>query len=69
LAAGTYITPIVLGGPRDAMFANLVFEAIVTQLNWPLGSALSLVLLALLGALVVIYTRYLGIDQIAKSFK
>jgi spermidine/putrescine transport system permease protein len=69
LAAGTYITPVVLGGPRDAMFANLVFEAIVTQLNWPLGSALSLVLLALLGALVVIYTRYLGIDQIAKSFK
>jgi spermidine/putrescine transport system permease protein len=69
LAAGTYITPIVLGGPRDAMFANLVFEAIVTQLNWPLGSALSLVLLALLGALVVIYTRYLGVDQIAKSFK
>ena len=69
LAAGTYITPIVLGGPRDAMFANLVFEAIVTQLNWPLGSALSLVLLDLLGELVVIYTRYLGIDQIAKSFK
>jgi len=69
LAAGTYITPIVLGGPRDAMFANLVFEAIVTQLNWPLGSALSLVLLALLGVLVVIYTRYLGVDQIAKSFK
>ena len=69
LAAGTYITPMVLGGPRDAMFANLVFEAIVTQLNWPLGSALSLVLLVLLGALVMVYTRYLGIDQIAKSFR
>ncbi|MDP2733197.1 MAG: ABC transporter permease, partial [Hoeflea sp.] len=25
LGAGTYITPLVLGGPRDAMFANLVF--------------------------------------------
>jgi len=46
-----------------------VFEAIITQLNWPLGSALSLVLLVLLGALVMIYTRYLGIDQIAKSFR
>ena len=69
LASGTYITPLILGGPRDAMFANLVFEAIITQLNWPLGSALSLVLLALLGALVVIYTRYLGVDQIAKSFR
>jgi spermidine/putrescine transport system permease protein len=69
LAAGTYITPMVLGGPGNAMFANLVFEAIITQLNWPLGSALSLVLLILLGALVMIYTRYLGIDQIAKSFR
>ena len=69
LGAGTYITPMILGGPRDAMFANLVFEAIITQLNWPLGSALSLVLLILLGALVMIYTRYLGIDQIAKSFR
>jgi len=46
-----------------------VFEAIVTQLNWPLGSALSLVLLVLLGGLVMVYTRYLGIDQIAKSFR
>ncbi|OSQ42194.1 ABC transporter permease [Thalassospira sp. MCCC 1A01428] len=69
LAAGTYITPLILGGPRDAMFANLVYEAIITQLNWPLGSALSLVLLAFLGGLVVIYTRYLGVDQIAKSFR
>ncbi|MEZ5772952.1 MAG: ABC transporter permease [Defluviimonas denitrificans] len=46
LGAGTYITPVILGGPRDAMFANLVFEAIIRQLNWPLGSALSLLLLA-----------------------
>jgi len=69
LAAGTYITPMVLGGPRDAMFASLVFEAVITQLNWPLGSALSMVLLVLLGALVMVYTRYLGIDQIAKSFR
>ncbi len=68
LAAGTYITPIVLGGPRDAMFANLVFEAIVTQLNWPLGSVLSLVLLVVLGAVVAVYNRFVGIGQIAKSF-
>ncbi|MEX0957512.1 MAG: ABC transporter permease [Rhizobiaceae bacterium] len=68
LAAGTYITPLVLGGPRDAMFANLVFEAIITQLNWPLGSALSIVLLIILGGIVAIYNRLIGIGQIAKSF-
>lgn len=69
LAAGTYITPLVLGGPRDAMFANLVFEAIITQLNWPLGSALSLVLLVVLGLVVAVYNRFLGIGQLAKGFR
>lgn len=68
LAAGTYITPLVLGGPRDAMFANLVFEAIITQLNWPLGSALSIVLLVVLGGIVAVYNRLAGLGQIAKSF-
>ena len=67
LASGTYITPLVLGGPRDAMFANLVFEAIVTQLDWPLGSALSLMLLAVLGALVLIYNHYLGMSQLTRG--
>lgn len=67
LSAGTYITPLVLGGPTDAMFANLVFEAIITQLNWPLGSALSLMLLAVLGVLVLIYNRYLGMGQLMKG--
>ncbi len=67
LAAGTYITPLVLGGPRDAMFANLVFEAIIVQLDWPLGSALSLMLLVVLGAVVAVYNRFVGMGQIAKS--
>jgi spermidine/putrescine transport system permease protein len=67
LGAGTYITPLILGGPTDAMFANLVFEAIITQLDWPLGSALSLMLLAVLGTLVLIYNHYLGMGQLMKG--
>ena len=68
LGAGTYITPIILGGPRDAMFANLIYEAIIIQLNWPLGSALSIVLLVLLGSVVLLYNRFVGMGQISKSF-
>jgi spermidine/putrescine transport system permease protein len=49
------------------MFANLVYEAIIRQLNWPLGSALSLLLLIVLGVLVLIYNRYLGMAQLAKG--
>jgi spermidine/putrescine transport system permease protein len=67
LGAGTYITPLVLGGPTDAMFANLVFEAIITQLDWPLGSALSLMLLVVLGALVLVYNHFLGLGQLMKG--
>jgi len=69
LGAGTYITPMILGGPRDAMFANLVFDAIITQLDWPLGSALSLALLVILGSVVLVYNRFVGIGQLAKSFR
>ena len=69
LAGGTYITPLILGGPRDAMFANLVFNAIITQLNWPLGSVLSLVLLIVLGAVVMLYNYFIGIGQLAKAFR
>ena len=68
LGSGTYITPLVLGGPTDAMFANLIYEAIITQLNWPLGSALSIVLLLILGSVVLLYNRYLGLNQLYKSF-
>ncbi|MBO6824724.1 MAG: ABC transporter permease [Sneathiella sp.] len=67
LGAGTYITPVILGGPRDAMFANLVFEAIITQLDWPLGSVLSLVLIAVLGSIVLVYNRFLGMRQLMKG--
>lgn len=69
LSAGTYITPAILGGPRDAMFANLVFDAVITQLDWPLGSALSIILLIVLSVVVVIYNRLVGIGQLAKSFQ
>ena len=67
LGAGTYITPLILGGPSDWMFANLIFEAVITQLDWPLGSALSIVLLVLLGSIVLLYNRFLGLGQVAKS--
>jgi len=69
LGAGTYITPLILGGPGDLMFANLIYQAIITQLNWPMGSVLSIVLLVLLGAIVMVYNRFVGLGQIYKSFR
>ena len=59
LAAGSYVTPQILGSARDALFGNLVFDTIMSELNWPLGATLSIVLLVLLGIISVIYSRYM----------
>jgi spermidine/putrescine transport system permease protein len=67
LTAGSYITPMILGGPGNEMIANLIFNRIIGTLDWPFGSAISVILLMLLGILVYTYNRYLGISQIFKS--
>ncbi len=67
LAAGSYVTPQILGGTRDALFGNLIFDTIMEQLNWPLGATLSIVLFVLLGIVSAIYSRYMGLSQIFKG--
>ncbi len=69
LTAGTYLPPMILGGPGNEMIANLIFKRVITTLDWPFGSAISVILLALLVAIVWTYNRYLGIHQIFKSLQ
>jgi len=67
LAAGSYVTPEILGSTRDALFGNIIFDTIMGQLNWPLGSTLSLVLLVMLGVIAAIYSRYMGLSRVFKG--
>ncbi|WP_373505530.1 ABC transporter permease [Aestuariivirga sp.] len=67
LAAGSYVTPEILGSTRDALFGNIIFDTIMGQLNWPMGATLSLVLLVMLGAVAAIYSRYMGLSRIFKG--
>lgn len=69
LTAGSYVTPLILGGPDDFLFGNLIYDAIVRELNWPMGATLSFTLLLLLGLVVVIYSRLMGLNQLSKAFK
>ncbi|MBJ6371676.1 ABC transporter permease [Sedimentitalea sp. CAU 1593] len=68
LTGGSYVTPLILGGPSDFLFGNLVYDAVVTELNWPMGATLSFALLLLLGSVVILYSRFMGMDQLAKAF-
>jgi spermidine/putrescine transport system permease protein len=69
LTSGTYLPPMILGGPGNDMIANLIFKRIIGTLDWPFGSAISVVLLSLLCIIIYTYNRYLGIGQIFKSFR
>jgi spermidine/putrescine transport system permease protein len=69
LTAGTYLPPMILGGPGNEMIANLIFKRVIGTLDWPFGSAISVILLLLLGCIVWTYNRYLGINTLFKAFK
>jgi spermidine/putrescine transport system permease protein len=69
LTCGTYLPPMILGGPGNDMIANLIFKRIIGTLDWPFGCAISAILLGLLFIIILTYNRYLGINQIFKSFQ
>jgi ABC-type spermidine/putrescine transport system permease subunit I len=63
LSLGFFITPSLLGGPRDTMIAMLVAQQASKLLNWPLASALSAFLLTITLALYLFADRFIGMDQ------
>src|SRR5262245_60521601 len=68
LAAGSYVTPRLLGGPDTLFFPDLIYEAIISQLDWPTGAVLSVILLLSLGLLVAVYNRFMSLSDIYQSF-
>lgn len=68
LAAGSYVTPRLLGGPDTLFFPDLIYEAIISQLDWPFGAVLSMVLLIALGIVVAVYNRFMSLSDLYRSF-
>lgn len=60
LSIGMYITPALLGGRQDMMMANLIDFYTRQTLDWPLASAISVVLLLISGVLVALLGRVRG---------
>jgi putative spermidine/putrescine transport system permease protein len=61
---GFYVTPILLGTPRDMMISQLINQQIDTLLAWGFASALSVVLLAVTTSVLLVYNRYAGLDRL-----
>lgn len=59
-ALGAYVTPRVLGGSKNMMLGNLIELQFGQGRNWPLGSALSLSLMAIVMVALLLYVRSVG---------
>jgi spermidine/putrescine transport system permease protein len=54
---GAYLTPDLLGGGRTVLVGNLVQNQFTTARDWPFGSAVSILLMLLVTALVWVFLR------------
>ena len=54
---GAYLTPDLLGGGRTVMIGNLVQNQFTTARDWPFGSAVSLILMAVAALLLFTVVR------------
>ena len=57
---GAYLTPDLLGGGKTVMLGNLVQNQFTTARDWPFGSAVSLVLMAAVLAVLFLAVRRKG---------
>lgn len=58
LAIGDFVVPVILGGGKVMMVANLLALQFGPAFDWPFGAAIGVVFIALLMAAIVYYIRW-----------
>jgi putative spermidine/putrescine transport system permease protein len=64
-ALGFFITPALVGGPRDTMIGQLIILQINELQNWQVGSALAAILLISAIATCIVYDRIFGLSSLS----
>ena len=62
---GEWVTPALVGGARGVMYGNLIQDQFVRALNWPMGSVMSLVMLALMLLQLALFSRVVRLSDLA----
>jgi ABC-type spermidine/putrescine transport system permease subunit I len=63
LSVGAFLEPKVLGGGKSPMSAELIRQTFETRVNWPLGAALTLVLMVAAVFVVLLFSRLLTLKR------
>ncbi|PUA19092.1 ABC transporter permease subunit [Glaciimonas sp. PCH181] len=64
-ALGFFITPALLGSPRQTMIAQLIIQQVQEMMDWGLAAALSVVTLIVTLVIYWIYDRLVGLSSLA----
>ena len=64
LALGDFITPQILGGLKELLLPQAIMLQIQRQANFPMASAMSLVLMMVISMLFVLFSRWLKIERL-----
>jgi spermidine/putrescine transport system permease protein len=64
LTMGDYITPALVGGSGDILVGNIVASQYGVADNWPLGSALAMVVLLILFGLMALLSRTGSLENV-----
>jgi putative spermidine/putrescine transport system permease protein len=62
---GFYITPALLGGPKQTMISQTIDSFASKLLDWPLASAAAAMLLFATIVLMAVFNRFLGFEKLA----
>ncbi|MFI5011994.1 MAG: ABC transporter permease [Hyphomicrobiales bacterium] len=64
LCVGFYVTPVLIGSPREQMIAGVIGTNIDEFLAFGEASAMAVVLLLVTGAILAAYHRFLGLERL-----
>jgi spermidine/putrescine transport system permease protein len=61
---GEYVTPLLVGGSSGLLYGNIIQDFFTKAANWPLGSALSMIMLVLTLLFLLIATRVINLREL-----
>ncbi len=61
---GEYVTPLLVGGSQGFMYGNIIQDFFTKAANWPLGSALSMIMLVATLVMVAIAVRLVDLRKL-----
>ena len=64
LAIGYYITPALVGGPKDQMLSYFIAFFTNNTINWGMAAGLAVLLLSATVVLYVVFNRFIGIERL-----